>query len=84
LHKYQKFYFSQEKAEGELVKHSELNEETMCHPELYPDGKNGLGADREIKLKPSQFAKAKLNNKDPRWRQSPGWIFTTRSRKDKV
>ena len=78
------FFFSQNHAVGEVVRTSNPHEETMSFPEIYPDGNYGMGATREIPLSRSTYIKARLRNKDPRFRQSHEWVFLHRSMKDKV
>ena len=56
-----------------MFEHPDLD--TMCFPELYPDGKYGENYEREIEVKKSDFARSKLLNKDHKFRQSIPYLF---------
>ena len=56
----------------------------MTHPELYADGKNGLGQLRDIVVKFAEYNRSRLTNKLKQFRCHAEWIFHQRSVKDKV
>ena len=50
--------------------------DVKTYPHLYPDGRNGMNANREVKLTNQQYIKQRLFNVDKRFANDPGYLFS--------
>lgn len=55
--------------------HSDTNNEVMCFPQLFPDGKYGFDAKRQKKLTMKQYFNARILNCDNRFASSTEYLF---------
>ena len=51
------------------------NLEVQAFPTLYPDGVNGFGTPRAVKISPLEYFQVRMLNADSRWACHPAYIF---------
>ena len=51
------------------------NLEVQAFPTLYPDGRNGFGTPRVIKISPLEYFQVRMLSADSRWACHPAYIF---------
>ena len=51
------------------------NLEVQAFPTLYPDGRNGFGTPRAIKISPLEYFQVRMLSADSRWACHPAYIF---------
>ena len=55
------------------------NLEVQAFPTLYPDGANGFGTPRAVKISPLEYFQTRMLNADSRWACQPAYIFWARN-----